>query len=146
MMPSIFRERLFDDFMRDFAFPDVDKTLYGTNSSNLMKTDVRETKDGYLVDMDLPGFKKDEIRMQLKQGYLTVSAEKAVNQDQESEKNHYIRKERFEGSVSRRFFVGKHVTEDDIHPKYENGILTFGIPKEVKKPVEEENHYISIEG
>lgn len=146
MMPSIFRESLFDDFMRDFAFPDIEKTLCGSNSGNLMKTDVRETENGYLVDMDLPGFKKEEIKMQLKQGYLTVSAEKGVDQDQKDDKNHYIRKERFAGSVSRRFFVGKHVTEEDIHPKYENGILTFTVPKENQKAKEEENHYISIEG
>ena len=146
MMSSIFRENLFDDFMRDFAFPDIDKTLYGSNSGDLMKTDVRETENGYLVDMDLPGFKKEEIKMQLNQGYLTVSAEKGLDEDQKDEKNKYIRKERFAGSVSRRFFVGKHVTEEDIHPKYENGILTFTVPKDNQKAKEEENHYISIEG
>ena len=149
MMPSIFGENLFDDFMDDFSFPtlpDVDKELYGKHAKNLMKTDVKETEDGYQVAVDLPGFKKDEIKMELKEGVLTVSAAKGLDKDEEKKDGTYIRKERYAGSMSRSFYVGKHVTEEDIHPKYENGILSFSVPKEEAKPVEEKKHYISIEG
>lgn len=146
MMPSIFGENLFDDFMDDFAFPNVDKVLYGKHASNLMKTDVKETDSGYEVDIDLPGFKKDEIQMQLENGYLTVSAAKGLNKDEKNEDGRYVRRERYAGSVSRSFYVGENVTEKDIHPKYENGILSFKMLKDDKKAVEEKKHYIAIEG
>ena len=148
MMPSIFREDLFDRFMEDFgfpAFPDIDR-VYGKNAKNLMKTDVKETCTEYVVDMDLPGFKKEEIRMQLDNGNLTVSAAKSLDKDEKDEAGCYIRRERYAGSMSRSFYVGEHVKEEDIHPRYENGILTFHLPKEEKKVVEEKSHYISIEG
>ena len=149
MMPSILGENLFDDFMNDFrlpAFPDVDKELYGKHAKNLMKTDVKETEKGYEVDMDLPGFKKDEIQMELNDGVLTISAAKGLDKDEEDKKGNYIRKERYAGSMSRSFYVGKHVTVEDVHPKDENGILSFSVPKEEAKPVEEKKNYISIEG
>ena len=146
MMPSIFGENLFDDFMDDFAFPNVDKVLYGKHASNLMKTDVKETDSGYEVDIDLPGFKKDEIQMQLENGYLTVSAAKGLNKDEKNEDGRYVRRERYAGSVRPSFYVGENVTEKDIHPKYENGILSFKMPKDDKKAVEEKKHYIAIEG
>lgn len=150
MMPSIFGENLFDNFMEDFAFPsfpsfpDIDRTLYGKRAGNLMKTDVKETDAGYVADMDLPGFKKEEIRMQLDNGYLTVSASKGL--DKESGEGNYVRRERYAGSMSRSFYVGDHVTEADIHPKYENGILTFNLPRKEQKAVEEKKRYIAIEG
>lgn len=137
---------MFDDFMDDFAFPNVDKVLYGKHASNLMKTDVKETDSGYEVDIDLPGFKKDEIQMQLENGCLTVSAAKGLNKDEKNEDGRYVRRERYAGSVSRSFYVGENVTEKDIHPKYENGILSFKMPKDDKKAVEEKKHYIAIEG
>ena len=149
MMPSIFGENLFDDFMGNFsfpAFPDIDRELYGKNAKNLMKTDVKETDKGYEVDIDLPGFKKDEIRIQLENGYLTVSAAKGLDKDEKDQDGKYVRRERYAGNISRSFYVGKDVTENDIHPKYEDGILSFGIPKEEKKAVEEKGHYIAIEG
>ncbi|MGN1377187.1 MAG: Hsp20/alpha crystallin family protein [Dorea sp.] len=148
MMPSIFGENLFDEFMDDFAFPvfrDADRTLYGKHAKNLMKTDVKETDDEYEVDMDLPGFKKDEITMQLKDGYLTVSAAKGLNKDEKDKEGRYVRRERYAGNVSRSFYVGENLTEKDIRAKYENGILSFKLPKDEKKKVEE-NKYISIEG
>ena len=148
MMPSIFREDLLDNFMEDFAFPSfagVDKALYGKRAKNLMKTDVRESEDEYVVDIDLPGFKKDEIQMQLADGNLTVSAAKEIDKDEKGENGNYIRRERYAGSMSRSFYVGGHVKEEDIHPRYENGILTFHLPKE-KKAVEQKARYISIEG
>ena len=151
MMPSIFNDNLFDDFFRFPFYNDKDehrmeKKLYGHRAHNLMKTDIREKKGSYLLDIDLPGFKKDEIQMELKEGVLTVSAAKGLDKDEEKKDGTYIRKERYAGSMSRSFYVGKHVTEEDIHPKYENGILSFSVPKEEAKPVEEKKHYISIEG
>ena len=148
LMPSIFGESLFDDFMDDFAFPrfnHTDRVVYGNNASNLMKTDVKETEDGYTVDIDLPGFKKDEIKLQLEKGYLTVSAAKNVNNDEKDKNGKYVRRERFAGNVRRSFYVGEKVKEEEIHPKFENGILTFQLPKENKNAVEEKKHYIAIE-
>ena len=149
MMPSIFGENLFDDFMEDFAFPafsDIDKKLYGKHANNLMKTDVKETDTGYEVDIDLPGFKKDEITMRLEDGYLTINAAKGLDKEEKNEKGKFVRRERYAGNLSRSFYVGENVTETDIHPKYENGILSFRVPKEDQKAVEEKKHYISIEG
>ena len=150
MMPSIFGENLFDDFMNDFAFPsfpDVDKKLYGKHAKNIMKTDVKENDHAYEIDIDLPGFKKDEIKMQLQDGYLTVSAEKGPDKDEKTKEGKYIRRERYAGSMSRSFYVGEDVKEEDIHPKYANGILSFTVPKkEEKKAVEKKDNYISIEG
>ena len=149
MMPSIFGENLFDDFMNDFrlpAFPDVDKELYGKHAKNLMKTDVKETEKGYEVDMDLPGFKKDEIQMELNDGVLTISAAKGLDKDEEDKKGNYIRKERYAGSMSRSFYVGKDITEKDIHGKYENGILMLDIPKKAPEKKVEEKKFVTIEG
>ncbi len=149
MMPRIFGENLFDDFMNDFAFPafpNVEKKLYGKHARNLMKTDVKDTDTGYEVDVDLAGFKKDEIQIELEKGFLTVTAAKGLDKDEKDKKDNYIRRERYAGSMSRSFYVGEHVTEDDIHPKYENGILSFTVPKEEAKAIEDKKHYISIEG
>lgn len=147
-MPSIFGESLFDNMFPfdEKLFTEKKDPLYGKNVSRLMKTDVRETEKTYELDIDLPGFKKDEIQMELKDGVLTVSAAKGLDKDEEDKKGNYIRKERYAGSMSRSFYVGKHVTVEDVHPKYESGILSFSVPKEEAKPVEEKKHYISIEG
>ena len=147
LMPSIFGENLFDDFDRwmDTSFRDVDKALYGKHAKNMMKTDVKETDKGYEVDMDLPGFKKDEIQLELNDGYLTISAEKGLDKDEENENKHYLRRERYAGGMSRSFYVGEGITEKDIHAKYEYGILKLSIPKEQPKTVPEK-HLISIEG
>ena len=147
-MPSIFGENLFDDFMDDFSFPtfpNVDKELYGKHAKNLMKTDVKETENAYEIDIDLPGFKKDEIQIELKDGYLTVSAEKGLDEDEEDKKGKYIRKERYAGALSRTFYLGEEIREDEIKAKFENGILSVSIPKEEEKKVEGPKH-ISIEG
>ena len=149
MMPSIFGENLFDDFMNDFrlpAFPDVDKELYGKHAKNLMKTDVKETEKGYEVDMDLPGFKKDEIQIELKDGYLTVSAAKGLDKDEEDKKGHYIRQERYSGAMSRTFYVGEDVKQEDIKAKFENGILSLSVPKPVEQKKVETSKRIAIEG
>ena len=144
MMPSIFGEDLFNDWF-DFSFPDVDRKYYGRRSvDQLMRTDVKEKDDAYEVEIDLPGFKKDEIKAELKEGYLTISAAKNVNNDEKKD-GKYIRQERFTGNVSRSFYVGKNLTQEDIHAKFENGILTLDIPKKDQKQVEE-NRYVTIEG
>lgn len=145
LMPSIFGESLFDDFMDGFAFPNIDKKLYGKHAANLMKTDVKEKDDTYEVDIDLPGFKKDEIQIQLENGYLTVSAAKGMDKEEKDKNGKYVRRERFSGNVRRSFYVGDKVQKEDIHPRYENGILSFAIPK-AQKVVEEKSNYITIEG
>ena len=156
LLPSIFGEDLFDDWM-DFPFDDrfekkLDKELYGRknpvfgkNAARIMKTDVRETDNGYELDIDLPGFKKDEISAQLKDGYLTISAAKGLDKDEKEKDGKYIRRERYAGTMSRSFYVGEGVEQDDIHAKYENGILKLSIPKKDAKEVEQKK-YISIEG
>ena len=142
LMPSIFGENLFDDWM-DFSFPDIDKALYGKHAKNEMKTDVRETEDGYELDIDLPGFKKDEVTAQLDNGYLTIQASKGLDKEQKDKKGKYIRKERYAGSMSRSFYVGDAITEEDA--KYEDGILKLSVPKKEAKAVEQTKH-IAIEG
>lgn len=144
-MPSIFGENLFNDGWMDFGFPEVDKALYGKHASNVMKTDVKETDAGYELDIDLPGFKKDEINAQLENGYLTISASKGLDKEEKDKKGKYIRKERYAGAMSRSFYVGDDVTQEDIKAKYEDGILRLSVPKKDAKPVEEKK-YIAIEG
>ena len=144
LMPSIFGENLFDDWM-DFSFPDIDKALYGKHAKNEMKTDVRETEDGFELDIDLPGFKKDEVTAQLDNGYLTIQASKGLDKEQKDKKGKYIRKERYAGSMSRSFYVGDAITEEDVHAKYEDGILKLSVPKKEAKAVEQTKH-IAIEG
>ena len=129
MMPSIFGGNLFNDDWMDFSFPDIDKELYGKHAKNLMKTDVKEKDGNYEVAIDLPGFKKDEITAELKDGYLTISAAKGLDKDEKDKEGKYIRRERYAGNMSRSFYVGKDITEKDIHGKYENGILMLDIPK-----------------
>lgn len=145
MMPSIFGENLFNDDWMDFGFPEVDKTLYGKHANNVMKTDVKETDTGYEVDIDLPGFKKDEINAQLDNGYLTISAAKGLDKDEKDKKGKYIRKERYAGAMSRSFYVGEGITQEDIKAKYEDGILRLSVPKKEAKAVENKK-YIAIEG
>jgi len=142
LMPSIFGEN--DDWM-DFGFPEVDKALYGKHANNVMKTDVKETDTGYEVDIDLPGFKKDEINAQLDNGYLTISAAKGLDKDEKDKKGKYIRKERYAGAMSRSFYVGEGITQEDIKAKYEDGILRLSVPKKEAKAVENKK-YIAIEG
>ena len=136
LMPSIFGENLFNDDWMNFGFPEVDKALYGKHAAHEMKTDVRETDSGYEVDIDLPGFKKDEIDVQLDNGYLSISAAKGLDKEEKDKEGKYIRKERYAGSMSRSFYVGDAITEDDIKAKYESGILRLSIPKKEAKQVE----------
>ena len=147
LVPSIFGENLFDDFM-DFPFNDDfwgrKNPLYGKNAKRMMKTDIRETDGSYELDVDLPGFKKDEIKASLENGYLTISAAKGLDKDEKDGK--YIRQERYAGAMSRSFYVGDEVTQEDIKAKYEDGILKLSIPKKEKKPAVEQDNHIAIEG
>ena len=153
LRPSIFGENLFDDFFNDFPFfyddraaRDVEKKLYGHRANQVMKTDVKELKDGYEVTIDLPGFKKDEIKMELENGYLTISAAKGLDKDEtDKETGKYIRRERYSGKCARTFYVGEAVTQEDIKAKFEDGILKVTIPKVEPKKVEDKK-YIAIEG
>ena len=145
LMPSIFGENLFNDDWMDFGFAEVDKALYGKHAGNVMKTDVKETDTGYEVDIDLPGFKKDEINAQLDNGYLTISAAKGLDKDEKDKKGKYIRKERYAGAMSRSFYVGEGVTQEDIKAKYEDGILRLSVPKKAAEQIESSNR-IAIEG
>ena len=148
MMPSIFGENLFDDFMNDFPFEKhffgERNPLYGKHAKNIMKTDVKETDNSYELDIDLPGFKKEDINVQLDNGYLTIAASKSLEKEDEHEKSHYIRQERYSGSMSRSFYVGNDVKQEEIHAKYEDGILKLAVPKKAAKTIET-NKYIQIE-
>ncbi len=144
MMPSIFGEDLFNDWM-DFSFPDIDRKLYGKRADQIMKTDVKEKDTEYEVDIDLPGFKKEDVKAELKDGYLTIRAAKGVDREEKKEDGKYIRKERYSGNMSRSFYVGKNMTQEDIHAKFEDGILKLTILKKEAKKVEEKS-YITIEG
>ena len=148
-MPSIFGENLFDDEWMNFPFEQdfwgKKNPLYGKHAKNMMKTDIREHDEGYEVDIDLPGFKKDEISIELENGYLTVSAAKGLDKDAEDKKGKYIRKERYAGAMQRSFYVGENLTDEDIKAKYENGILRLSVPKKPAKAVEAKKT-IAIEG
>ena len=153
LMPSIFGEDMFDDFMRDFPFFDdrelrkADRKLYGHHAKNLMKTDIKETDQGYELEMDLPGFTKDEVSVSLEEGTLTVSAAKGLDQDEQEKKTgQYIRRERYAGACERSFYVGEGVTETDIKGEFKHGILKLFSPKKEAKPAVEEKKYIAIEG
>ncbi len=136
MLPSIFGENLFDDFFGDpfgMMMPHGHDPLYGKHAKNLMKTDVRETEGSYELDVDLPGFKKDEVSVELKDGYLTIQAAKGLDKDEQDKKGKYIRQERYAGACSRSFYVGEDVEPGEVSAKFEDGILTISVPKAEKK-------------
>ena len=140
MMPSIFGENLFDDFF-DNSFRDYSGT------QELMKTDVKENENDFEIDMSLPGVNKEDIKAELNDGYLTVSASTSNVKEDNDEKKRYVRRERYYGSCSRSFYVGDQVKQDEIKARYENGVLSLNIPKKEEKKTEvEQNHYIAIEG
>ena len=148
LMPSIFNDNVFDDFF-DFPFYDdrAEKKLYGHHAANLMKTDIQEHEDGYTLEMDLPGFKKEEIQIELNNGYMTISAAKGLDEDEKDKKSgKYIRRERYTGSCQRSFYVGEDVTEEDIKAEFKHGLLKLFVPKKEAKPAVEQKKTISIEG
>ena len=147
MLPSIFGENLFDDWFGFPTFPefrDVDRKLYGKHAGNLMKTDVREHDDGYELDMDLPGFTKDEITLDLSDGYLTVKAAKGLDKDKTDRRGKVIRQERYAGAMQRSFYVGEALTAEDVGAKFENGVLRLTLPK--KEAALPKHTNIMIEG
>ncbi len=147
MLPSIFGESLFDDWMgfpfRGFA-SDVDNKLYGKHAGNLMKTDLKEHEGEYELNVDLPGFKKDQIKLQLRSGYLTISVAKGLDEQQEDKQGRIVHQERYTGSMTRSYYIGEHVREEDVKARFEDGVLTLRFPKEAPQKLPEER-YISIE-
>ena len=133
MLPSIFGESLFDDWM---GFPfrslasDVDHKLYGKNAARVMKTDLKEHDEGYELSVDLPGFKKDQIELQLQNGYLTISATKGVEEEGKDKKGRLVHQERYTGSMTRSFYIGENVREEDVKASFEDGVLRLDFPKE----------------
>mgnify|MGYP000788254908 CR=1 FL=1 len=151
MMPSIFGENLFDDDWMNFPFEQdfwgKKNPLYGKHAKNLMKTDIRDVDGNYELEIDLPGFTKEEVTAELKDGYLTISAAKGLDKDeQEKETGKYIRRERYAGACQRSFYVGEDVTEQDIKAEFKHGMLKLFVPKKEAKPAVEQKKYVSIEG
>ena len=144
LMPKVFRkENLFDDWFDGFDLMDremeqLNRKLYGKHSNREMLTDVKEHEDHYDVEIDLPGFKKEDIHVELNDGYLTISANKG-HEEEEKKHGKIIRQERYSGMMSRSFYVGDEITSDEIHGKYEGGVLTLSVPKKEQKEVEHQN-------
>ena len=159
LMPSLFNEsfKLFDRFyqdpwfgMNDHERKDLEKKLYGHRAQNVMSTDIKESETGYEMVIDLPGFCKYEVTVELDNGYLTVSAAKGLDQNEaesgeEAKQGNYIRRERYSGACQRSFYVGEELTREDIKASFQHGILKLSIPKKAAKQVEEKK-YIEIEG
>ena len=152
MLPRLFGEDLFNDFMTPFDFDKFDRSfmkhnpVFGRREQNMMKTDIKEKDGNYEIDMDLPGCKKEDISLKLENGYMTIGANRAVDKDEKDEEGNYIRRERYMGSCSRSFYVGNNVKESDIKAKFDSGILHIEVPSEkVNKQVEGKG-YIAIEG
>ncbi len=158
-MPSIFHDDfdLFDRFYQnpwlgfdDREFKDMEKKLYGHRAKNVMNTDIKESENEYEMEIDLPGFSKDEVTVELNEGYLTISASKGLNRDEaenekEAKKGNYIRRERYTGACQRSFYIGDGITQEDIKASFKHGILKLDIPKKDAKQVEAKK-YIAIEG
>ena len=145
--PSVFGENLMDDFMKDFeSFFSRRPAVRQPRMNEFMRTDVTEKEDGFELSVDLPGFKKDDIKLELEQGYLKISAEKNSGTDEKDEEGRIIRRERYSGSMARSFYVGDELTEEDISAKFEDGVLKLGIPKKEKVEQVPEKKYIAIEG
>jgi HSP20 family molecular chaperone IbpA len=143
LMPSIFGETLLDDF---WGFPMRDNYMRTANTNGLMQTDVEEKDNGYEITMNLPGFKKEDVKGEIKDGYLTVTASTNTSNDEKDKDGKFIRRERYSGTCSRSFYVGEEVTEDDIKAKFTDGVLKIAVPKKEAKPAVEESKYIAIEG
>ena len=150
LLPTIFGESLFDDFDRFMDFPsreleNINKQLYGKHAASVMKTDVHEHDDMYELDIDLPGFKKEEISLSLENGNLVVGASKNLNKDEKSKEGKLIRQERYTGSMQRTFYIGEDVTEEEVKAKFEDGVLKLTIPKKDAQKTVEQKKVIAIE-
>lgn len=142
-MPSLFRENLLDDF---FQVPGFTRASRAFASEGIMHTDIKETGSGFEIAMNLPGFQKEDVQAELKDGYLTVSASTNTSNDETDDNGKYIRRERYNGSCSRSFYVGEQVTQEDIKARFENGVLKIDVPKKEAQPAVETKKYIAIEG
>lgn len=149
-MPRRYERDLFDDLFDEPFFANTNRDyrkVFGHRYNHIMKTDIKETDDNYELEIDLPGFTKDEIKISLEDGYVTVSAEKDTEVEENDKKNKkYIRKERYSGACKRSFYVGTAVTKDEIKAEFKNGILVLTVPKKNEKPAAENKTYIDIEG
>lgn len=145
-MPSLFGENLFDSFFDGFMSPSKQVVRYSTPASSVMKTDIKDMEGGYELDIELPGYSKEDVTAELKDGCLTISATTKSDKDEKDSNGRYVRRERYYGSCSRSFRVGEHLTQEDIKARFENGILKLYVPKKEEKPAIEEKKYIMIEG
>ncbi|MBR6957754.1 MAG: Hsp20/alpha crystallin family protein [Erysipelotrichaceae bacterium] len=148
LTPRIFTESLFDDLFDDYPFrslENVDRKLYGKHAGKEMLTDVKEHENNYEVEIDLPGFKKEEITIELNEGYLTITASKGLDEDEKNKQGKIVRQERYAGVMQRSYYVGEQLTAEDIKAKYEDGVLKLEIPKKEEKKLPEK-HTIMIEG
>ena len=147
LYPSIFNknERNFLEDWFDFDFPSIDKQLYGKRSARMMKTDIKENEKDYTLDIELPGFKKEELSVQLLDGNLIIRAEKSVDNDKKDAAGKLVRQERYAGAMERSFYVGDGITEEDVKAKYENGVLQIQIPKKEVEQKEPDKKLIAIE-
>lgn len=147
LMPSLFGENLLDDFFNVPSFPRFSRNSgFESNNQNIMHTDVKDMGNSYEISMNLPGFKKEDVKAELKDGYLTINATTNTSNDIKEDNGKYIRRERYSGSCSRSFYVGEQVTHEDIKAKFEDGVLKIDIPKYEARPAVENKHYITIEG
>ena len=144
LMPSIFGENLFDEFFGDWdrEMRRMDRQLYGKNAAREMKTDVHEHEDHYEVNIDVPGFRKEDITLELQNGYLTVTASKGLDKDETTKKGKVIRQERWAGTLQRSFYVGDTLTEEDVQAKYEDGVLHVALPKKEARKVPEKKQIL----
>ena len=146
MMPSIFGENLFDEIFDDPFFR-TPNPVFGKREKNLLKTDVREKDGNYELVMDLPGYRKEDVKAQLENGYLTITASRGVNKDEVDNEGNYIRRERYSGQCSRSFYVGENLKQEDIKAKFQDGVLQLTFPKEdQRKAIPQKDNYIVIEG
>lgn len=150
MFPALMNDTMFSDLFDDPFFAGWREAASSAADrmpvQSMMSTDVKETDTGYDVDIDMPGFKKDDINLELSNGYLTVSAQRNSSHGDKDENGKWLRRERYAGSVSRSFYVGDDVKESDIHASYKNGTLCLEVPKAEPKPQVEAKHQIAIEG
>ena len=145
-LPSIFGDNLVDDFFDDFNFFRPARPAVRTERTKLMRTDIRETDTGYELDVELPGYKKEDLNLELTNGYLNISAEKNTSKEEKDKNGRVVRQERYTGSMKRSFYVGEEITEEDIKAKFEDGILKLMVPKKEIEEKVPEKKTIAIEG
>ena len=145
LMPTLFRTNLFDDLLDDFAKETKRAAQKIVSVTGVMKTDIKEKDDCFELMIDLPGFEKEDVKAELKEGYLNISAERNSSDEEKDEEGRFIRRERYSGTCSRSFYVGDDLKQEDIKAKFENGILMLTVPKKPEEPVEDEPQYISID-